>query len=78
MFSKYPAEFVINLAAISHIKKLIFVRPQIIRTLIFILASIRVKHVTGGSNATLFSFHPLSFGPSLASNPFNVFALLQF
>lgn len=42
-FQGSHTEFVISLAAISHIKILISFRPQIIRTLIFILASIRVN-----------------------------------
>lgn len=64
MFSCYQGtEFVINLAAISHIKILISFRPQIIRTLIFILASIGVNMWLAAVIAcNPFSF--LSFCPS--------------
>ena len=46
----------VNLAAISHIKKLISLRPQIIRTLIFYSSQYLGKHVTGRSSATFFHF----------------------
>lgn len=62
--SRYLTEFVTNLAAISHIKKLISFRPQIIGTLIFILASIRVNMWLGAVMQPLLSFFPLSFCPS--------------
>lgn len=65
MLSRYPTEFVINLAAISHIKKLISFRPQIIRTLIFIPASIRLNMwLAAAVLQPPLSFFHLSFCPS--------------